>query len=197
MATKKTNTNTPKMETLVAKNLNVTDLPVMAILKEVTKRGFCAFDPQFEKGKKITGSGCNKVIGICKGASGKKDAQELLDVVYTLSGANATKAASNLLSIVKLMEEGVNPSQTITINNNEYVIDIEKRVAATIYGKVVADLNDLKDVKLTKDQIVKLLIDRLRLVPGNATQTVFVMSNCGRVEVSVDRAIKMIVESFF
>ena len=177
MATKKTNTNTPKMETIVAKNLNVTDLPVMAILKEVTKRGYCVFDPQFEKGKKITGKNCNKVIGLCKGASGKKDAQELLDVVYTLSGADATKAASNLLSIVKLMEEGVNPSQTITINNNEYVIDIEKRVAATIYGKVVADLNDLKDVKLTKNQIVKLLIDRLRLVPGNATQTVVVMIN--------------------
>ena len=197
MATKKTNTNTNTMEALVAKNLNVTDLPVREIFNEITRRGFCAFDPQFEKGKKITGSGCNKVIGICKGASGKKDAQELLDVIYTLSGANATKAAKNLLSIVKLMEEGIKPAQTIKINNNEYVIDIEKRVAATVYGKVVADLNDLKDVKLTKDQIVKLLIDRLRLVPGNATQTVVVMSNCGRVEVSVDRAIKMIVESFF
>lgn len=197
MATKKTNANTNTMETLIAKNLNITDLPVMAILKEITKRGFHAFDPQFEKGKKITDEKYQRVIGIYKGASGKKDAQEFLDVVYTLSGANATKAARNLLSIVKLMEEGVNPSQTITINNNEYVIDIEKRVAATAYGKIVANLNDLKDVKLTKDQIVKLLVDRLRLVPGNATQTVVVMSDCGRVEVSVDKAIKMIVESFF
>lgn len=194
MATKKTNNG---IEIITAENMNKTNLTPMGILAELRRRNFTPFLPAFEKGKPINMSGSIKAMGWYKGEADKKAMKEFIDVVYTYSGCDANVAASNLLSICKLAEAGINPTNTIKMGNNEYVLDIDKRVAATIYGKVVADLNDLKNVKLTKDQIVKLLVDRLRLVPGNAVKTVVLQSNCGEIEVNVDDVVKVIVKNFF
>lgn len=192
MATKNTNN-----EHIIAENLNKTNLPPMGILAELKRRNFNFPIPEFEEGKPIKMGNGPAIFGVYKGEADKKAMKEFLDVVYTYSGCDAKTAASNLLSIFKLAEAGINPANTIKMGKNEYVLDIDKRVAATIYGKVVADLNDLKGVKLTKDQVVKLLVDRLRLVPGNAVKTVVLQSDCGEIEVNVDDVVKVIIKNLF